>query len=197
MKRKIFGEEISQNSKTEFFSATDIVRAGNKWRLSNGMSDFNITQYWNLKSTKEFMETVDSKYGTSVIKGRGKGNHTWVHPLVFIDMALAISPSLKLEVYEWIMDDLIRYRNDSGDSYKEMSAALHSNFLDKKAFHEYITKVADRIKLACGVKDWQSATEYQLKLRDKIHTSIRLLCNVLKDNEQAVRLGIYEYTKEK
>ena len=35
MKRELFGQEISQKSKSEFFSATDLLRAGNKYRAMN------------------------------------------------------------------------------------------------------------------------------------------------------------------
>lgn len=46
-----------------------------------------------------------------------------------------------------------------------------------------------------NVIDWQKATEEQLKKRDVIHNSIKLLCNVLNDTEQAVRLGVKENLK--
>ena len=42
MKREIFGKEISQKSKSEFFSATDLVRAGNRWRIQNELEPFNM-----------------------------------------------------------------------------------------------------------------------------------------------------------
>ena len=43
MKRELFGCEITQQSKTEFFSATELVSAGNKWRASNGLINFNLS----------------------------------------------------------------------------------------------------------------------------------------------------------
>jgi hypothetical protein len=194
MQRELFGEKIAQRSKSEFFSATDIVRAGNKFRRKNGLVDFNLAQFLNGKQFKEFLDSLEAKYEQKcVIKGgKGAGSTTWVHPLVFIDIALAISPSLKIEVYEWLYDHLLRYRNDSGDSYKEMSTALYGLATNKTAFGKYIQDVAMKIQKAIGVSDWQNATEDQLKQRDKIHSSIRLLCNVLKDPDQAVRIGISE-----
>ena len=42
MKREIFGKEIKQKSKSEFFSATDLERAGNAWRATNGLGLFDI-----------------------------------------------------------------------------------------------------------------------------------------------------------
>jgi hypothetical protein len=192
MKRELFGCEISQQSKTEFFSATELVNAGNKWRYANGLKNFNLSQYLKSSSFLEFKNEIEKKYGTSINSSRGRNSNTWVHPLLFIDIALAINPKLKVEVYEWLFDNLIRFRNDSGDSYKEMSTAIYGRFTNKREFPNYIQNVATKIKLELKVEDWQKATEEQLKKRDKIHNSIKLLCNVLNDTEQAVRIGIKE-----
>uniref|UniRef100_A0A6M3L074 Putative KilA-N domain-containing protein n=1 Tax=viral metagenome TaxID=1070528 RepID=A0A6M3L074_9ZZZZ len=190
MKRELFGEEVSQQSKTEFFSATDLVRAGNVWRRANGYGDFNITAWWNRKDTTEFIKELEKKYGKVFSKGRGHGNHTWVHPLLFIDIALSISPKLKIEVYEWLFDHLIRFRNESGDSYKKMCGALWVRATNKKNFTDDIKKVANIIKIECNVKDWQQASEAQLKMRDRMHENIALLADVLNNNREAIRIGI-------
>lgn len=189
MKRELFGCQISQKSKSEMFSATELVSAGNKWRVANGLPFFNLGAFFQNKSTKEFVEMLEQKYGTVKINSRGKGGNTWVHPLLFIDIALAISPQLKIEVYEWLFDHLLRYRNESGDSYKKMSGALYMKHSNKTIFPKYIQAVAEKIKTSCGVKDWQGADEKTLKKRDKIHEAISLLCDVLPVDE-AVRIGI-------
>lgn len=191
MKRKIFDQEISQKSKSEYFSATDLVRAGNKWRKDNNLSPFNMSLWLKTKSTKDFIEELNNQNGEkALITGRGRGNHTWVHPYLFIDMALAISPKLKIEVYKWLYDHLIEYRNNSGDSYKKMCGALWQNCKDKSKFKRGLLITADRIKSACDVDGWQQASEEQLKKRDRIHENISLLCDVLRDNNEAIRLGI-------
>lgn len=190
MKRELFGMEISQKSKTEFFSATDLVKAGNKWRALNGMDLFNMSEWLRLKSTKEFINELECKYKKVKISGRGRGKHTWVHPLLFIDMALAISPKLKIEVYEWLFDHLIKYRNDSGDSYKEMCGYLFVHHTNKQTFPAYIAKVATDIQNKIGVSDWQLATEKQLEQRNKIHRDIAILADVLNKNDEAVRIAL-------
>jgi hypothetical protein len=196
MKRELFGCEISQQSKTEFFSATELVNAGDKWRLANGMKEFQFYQYLKNKSTVEFVKEIENKYHTKcLVASRGRKGQTWVHPLLFIDIALAINPKLKVEVYEWLFDNLIKFRNTSGDSYKEMSAAIYVRFTNKREFPVYIQKVANYIKSEMKVSDWQTANEAQLKQRDIIHNSIRLLCNVLNDTNQAVRIGVKENIK--
>ena len=59
MRRELFGDQISQDSKTEFFSATDLVRAGNKWRNKNGLGIFNFSMWFTKEATKEFVEEVE------------------------------------------------------------------------------------------------------------------------------------------
>lgn len=192
MKRELFGSEIQQQSKTGFFSATDLVRVGNRWRVSRGMPVFNFSSFMNNAKTKEFVDELNAKYDIVLLKGKSKNSTTWVHPLLFIDIALAINPKLKVEVYEWLFDNLIKFRNDSGDSYKEMSAAIWQRFSNKREFPKYITRVANYIRKSCNVDDWQKASEDQLKLRDRIHYSIKTLTNVLTNTDEAVRLGVKE-----
>jgi len=189
MKRQLMGGEIAQKSKNLFFSATDLERVGNVWRAKNGLSLFNKGQWFASKATQDFIKTLEDKYGVVKINSRGRNGHTWVHPFIFIDMALAISPQLKIEVYSWIYDHLIQYRNDSGDSYKKMAGALFLKYHNKSRFPAYIESVALEIKKAMKVDTWETATEEQLKLRDKIHENISLLCDVIQLNE-AVRIGI-------
>ena len=189
MKRELFGREISQKSQTEYFSATDLVKAGNIWRITNGLQPFDMNVWFNLKSTKEFLASLEYRYGIVKISGRGRGKHTWVHPFLFIDMALAISPELKIEVYSWLYDHLLKYRNESGDSYKKMSGALMIATKNKHDVQQNIISTAEQIRVSLGVKDWQSATEKQLKTRDRIHENIALLLDVL-PIQDAVRIGI-------
>jgi len=191
MKRVLFESEISQQSKTGFFSSNDLVKAGNKWRIINDLSPINLQEWLRLEKTKEFITELESQFKQKVkIAGRGRNASTWVHPFLFIDLALYISPKLKVEVYSWLYDELMKYRNHSGDSYKKMAGALWVNCTNKSKFSELIKAVANDIKLACHVKDWQTANENQLKLRDRIHENIALLCDVLKNNDDAVRIAI-------
>ena len=87
MKRILFGHEISQKSKSEFLSATDLVKAGNAWRINNGFPEFNFYQWRQSNNTREFIVELEKKYGTAIISGRGRGHHTWIHPFLFFDLA--------------------------------------------------------------------------------------------------------------
>ena len=76
-----------------------------------------------------------------------------------------------------------------------MSAALFTRTNSVRDFQQYIQKVATEIKAVLKVKDWETATEKQLKQRDLIHNSIKLLCRVMKDNDAIVRIAIEENIK--
>jgi len=189
MKRELFGVEVKQKSKSEFFSATDLVKAGNKWRLGNDRSIFNFSMWLNSKSTKEFIVELEEEYGKAISRGK----KTWVHPFLFIDLALSISPKLKIEAYKWLYDQLLSKRNSSGNSYKKMCGNLYAHHGNKRDFHKFIAVTAGQIKEACGVTDWQKATEEQLGKRDRIHHDISLLSNALNNNEESVRLALLQH----
>jgi len=63
-------------------------------------------------------------------------------------------------------------------------------------FKDVLQKTANRIKSECGVKDWQTATEDKLKLRDKIHENISLLSDVLHDIDQVIDISIKKAKEE-
>lgn len=184
MIRKFNGFDIKQRNTDEYFSATDLVRAGNKYRLNNGMDKFNLTSWRKSNSTSEFIKTLEVEIGKpAIILGRGKNHETWVHPFLFIDLALSISPVLKVKVYRWVYDNLIKYRNSSGDSYKKMCGALYITQSNKSKYEEEIKKLALRIQKEVGINNWQEASQEQLKLRDKIHENIALLSDIIRDRE--------------
>jgi len=180
--------EISKNN--EMLSATDLARAGNKWRVMNDLNPFVLAEFFRNKSTIEFIKELESKFGEVKVPARGRGKHTWVHPFLFIDIALAISPKLKIETYEWLFDMLIKYRNDSGDSFKRMCGALFTSSKNKHKFHEHIKKLCNIIKTECNVTNWNLANQKQLEYRDKIQNNIALLTEVLTSPKEAIRLAI-------
>ncbi len=195
MKRPLFGMEVSQKSKSEMLSGTDLVRAGNKWRKANELGDFNLSQWLKSSSTTEFISELEKKYGKVLIKGRGRSAHTWMHPLLFIDCALAMSPKLKIETYEWLFDSLLKYRNDSGDSYNKMVGHLYNRWSDKKTFPKFIQQVARDIRTICNTEDWQRSSEEQLKVRYELQNEIALLCDLLQDPKLAVQIGFARVMK--
>lgn len=191
MERPLFSGMVRQSNQSSFLCLTDLLLVGNKWRAENGLPMFNYNSWYSSPSTKEFLAQIEKELGIKVINSKkGRKGERWAHPFVFIDLALAISPSFKIEVYKWLYDELLKHRNNSGDSYRKMAGALYDNATNKGIFSRSMAKTAIIIQGACGVTDWQKATEKQLKLRDKIHDNIALLATILRKNNDAIRLGI-------
>lgn len=196
MKRDLFGFPVKQKSKSEFYCLNDLINVANQYRLNKGLNIVTAQQYFNNESSKEFIAELEKKYGDVKVSSRGRNASTWVHPLLFMDIALWISPELKVKVYEWFLDNLLKYRNDSGDSFKLMAGAIYENpNFNKSNFMGTIKKVSIKIAKACGVDisnedKWQYATESQLKLRDKMHEYIALTSSIVTDLDMAVDLGI-------
>lgn len=119
MQRNLFGEIVRQNNQNGFISANDIVMAGNKYRAINGMKLFDFRAWIDSGSNKEFIQEMKNQFGEVIITKKGREGSTWLHPYICIDLALSIDPKLKIEVYKWLFDELLKFRNDSGDSYKK------------------------------------------------------------------------------
>lgn len=193
LQRPFFHGTVGQKSKSGMFNATDLVYIGNEKRRELNKDKFNLSQYLKSKSVLEFIEELQYQYPQEKIidlKGKGRASVTWVHPLLFIDIALSIDPKVKVGVYKWLQDELVKYRNDSGDSYKKMVGSLFERHTDETRFGKFIQQIAIYIKKELKVEDWNKATEEQLKLRDKIHDNITLLSSVLRDTNQIVRISV-------
>jgi hypothetical protein len=72
---------------------------------------------------------------------RGLNSGTWMHPLLFIDFAMWINPEFKYDVLKFVYDQLIQYRNEAGDTYREMATSIAS-ISKKSEIAENITSVA-------------------------------------------------------
>lgn len=204
MKRELLGVVIRQDSKTGMMNANDLHSAGNLLRKQKGLPEKQMQSFFVLDSTSELIDEIMMSEGLSIdgIKKakRGKDGGTWLHPILFVDMAMWYSPELKVKIIKWVIDGLIMRRNESGDSFKAAMAALSDHFpmfFDKTANY---SKIANAISAACGVgtdeDKWQRATEQQLMLRDKIQENIVLLADVCQSVPECVNKAIEKAKKK-
>lgn len=126
MYRKMGEFDILQRSKTGMFNATTLLK---QWNDKDGNSRIKkINDFTRLSKTEEFIQTIMNKEGKALksvlINARGKNGGTWMHPLLFIDFAMWLNPSFKYEVLKFVHDQLLDFRNDAGDQYKELAAAM-------------------------------------------------------------------------
>lgn len=118
--------EVLQRTSDGFFNATALLK---QWNVQS-RSERKMDNYFNLNGTEEFVDTIMERENLNTpklvyLKSRGKHNGgTWMHPLLFIDFAMWINPAFKYDVLKFVYDQLIQYRNEAGDTYKEMAVQI-------------------------------------------------------------------------
>lgn len=126
---------IRQDSKTQFFNATDLIDSYNLKTSENK----RIQNYMDNEATKRFLialseaENQNNSNSSDLENGliqtkRGKYGGTWMHPYLFIDFAMWLSPEFKVTVIRWVYDNLIKLRNEAGDSFKDVNEALFDKY---------------------------------------------------------------------
>ena len=181
MLRQLNGTDVRQRTGDNFISLTDLLYAGNSARHANQLPLRTLDSYFTSNEAQDFIETLKASENITTVKTATKGRSgvTWGHPLLALDFALWVSPMLKVEVYKWMIDQLLLKRVESGDSFKQMNIALDAQF-DVGAKYWMYTNTAKLIKETIGVSDWNTATEDQLKERDRLQRNVILLCKTTK-----------------
>ena len=134
MKRKFDSSEVSQRTKDGFFNATELLKTYNQ---ASGKQKV-LAEFWSNRNTSEFIEALENELITHNIGNslylkthettRGKGGATWMHPYLFVKFAMWLSPELEVKIIKWVYDNLIEYRNQAGDFYKEMCEAIAEKY---------------------------------------------------------------------
>lgn len=122
-------EGFIQRTKDGYFNATKLIDVWNKTESQKKI----LGNFVKNDSTKEFINQL-KKEGIEqpLISGRGTGENsgTWMHPKLFIDLAMWTSMEFKSKVIDMVLDGLILSRNDAGDYHKEMCASIMSTYID-------------------------------------------------------------------
>jgi len=176
---------IRQRTKDSYFNATDLIKSYNM--ITGKRKD--VAAFLTLKSTIDFEQVIISKGDTSFLVSKdnqkvtkkaievskgGRAQGTWMHPYMFIDFAMWLSPEFKYNTIKWVYDNLIKYRIESGDNYNSMNSALNQRYIEvfgKSAPRDFFRKEALRIKHLVGIpenKEWNECTEEELQLRNEL-----------------------------
>lgn len=167
------GISVRQDTKTSFFNANDLLEMYNKREKSSKAID----AYFRNDSTKRYVEALMQQEDLNTVNSgelenpiistkRGKNGGTWMHPYLFIDFAMWLSPEFKVKVVKWVYDNLISLRIESGDGFKQVNQALFEVKPNRTPF-EYANeaKMINKIVFGSPEKDQRnSATEDQLAL---------------------------------
>lgn len=125
LQRDFNGCSIRQNHLTKMFNANDLMNA---FKLSNPTTSKSVVRYTDNESTKEFIETLIHREGIGlhlvITTKRGLGGGTWMHPYLFLDFAMWLSPDFKLIAIKWIYDNLCLLRDTAGEEFKELNSVI-------------------------------------------------------------------------
>lgn len=118
--------EVLQRTKDGMFNATALIK---QWNEQPNVAMRKLDNYFNSIKTQEFISTIQQRENLDTpkmvyLKTRGKNGGTWMHPLLFIDFAMWINPAFKYDVLKFVADQMIKYRNDAGDAYRELGSAV-------------------------------------------------------------------------
>lgn len=148
MTRKIGDYEVFQRTKDGMFNATTLLQA---WNKATGEKK-EITKFFENDNTKEFLdalvkeENLDTQ-NSAYVKSKARldrGGGTWMHPILFVKFAMWLNPRFEVQVIKFVYDQMLKYRNDAGDAYKELGAAI-SKIVSKKFMHVAMCKIAKAI----------------------------------------------------
>lgn len=180
--RKMGSFDVLQRTEDGMFNATILLK---QWNKDNGMGK-KIDNYFENKSTSEFISTITSRENLNTLnsvylKSRGKySGGTWMHPLLFIDFSMWINPEFKYDALKFVYDELIKFRNDAGDAYLEMSSAV-ARISPKKEIPQSISKVAQAINfIAFGFHEKEirnKGDENSMRELVKVEKDIAMLIN--------------------
>lgn len=146
---------VQQRTKDCFFNATDLLKQWNLHTHNSGdAKKKDLDDYFSNKSTSEFIDTIITKEELSdksmvVVKSRasrGENAGTWMHPMLFIDFAMWLNPSFKYEVIRFVSDELILLRDQAGENYKKLSAAV-STIIPKDKMADVMQRLSKSINI--------------------------------------------------
>lgn len=200
MTRKMGDFDVYQRTSDGYFDANALLAQWNKGNKRRQMIDFK-----NSKSTKEFIFALEKdesqcrNFGNADnqiiidIKGRqtkdGRtSDKVWMHPLLFIDFAMWLNPSFKVQVLKFVYDEMIKYRNLAGDAYNEMKTAVYPILLSEFKKEGAVNKLRDLAKSLNIIVYGKHENEMRNKIGDELKT--RELFELEQNIAQWVKLGL-------
>lgn len=138
MKREFMDSTISQRT-DKMFNATELLSIYNS--NQKGIKGKKVfAEFWSNKGTLEFIKELEDDIISSIGEcgnslhlkthetSRGNGGGTWMHPYLFVKFAMWLSPKFELQIIKWVYDNLIDFRDQAGDYYKEMASCICRNY---------------------------------------------------------------------
>lgn len=169
MVRQMGNLDVIQRTSDGYFNATYLLK---RWNTTNPEEKRELDNFWKSTNLNELMseiaenelhfKSVDFTYLKNALskawRGRKNGG-TWMHPILFIKFAMYLSPRFEYHVLKFVADEMIRYRNDAGDAYKELSSAI-MKIVPKDFMPKAMQKVGEAL-------NWVVFNNHEKMLRNK------------------------------
>lgn len=171
MKRPLADFTVEQRTKDGYFCLTGLL---NNWNLKMGTKK-ELKDYFENKATQEFVKALadeENLHGdkSPYVKSKARldrGGGTWGHPLLFIDFAMWLNPHFKVKVLKFVSDQMLTYRNEAGDAYKQLSSAM-SKICTPHQMKRYMTILGKGINyIVAGHHGHQLRNEYGTEEKQK------------------------------
>ena len=191
MKRNLADFVVEQRTVDGMFNATELLRQWNNPKNLNtqnigDLKKKDIDDYFNTKSTREYIKALTEEENLSdknpaYISVRGKYGGTWMHPLLFIDFAMWLNPTFKVKVLKFVSDQMLSYRNEAGEAYKELASAVEK-VVPKQYMRKYMEHIAKGINFIVVGKHQQMirneyGTEEKQKAYFELERQVAMLIN--------------------
>jgi hypothetical protein len=211
MQRDFDGVSISQRTKDSYFNATELLNVYN----SNSDKQKTIKDFWGNKGTDDFMTSLVNQLNSEVkLNGafspylendlfsakKGRGGQTYMHPYLFVKFAMWLSTDFEVKVIRWVYDNLIDFRIQAGDHYKEMCSTIQERYIeyygsskiDPLVFVNEATYLNELVFGNNSVKRRNDATEKELDLMNKLQlANIKLIKSGIGKDERKNQLRIF------
>ena len=171
MKRPLADFTVEQRTKDGYFCLTGLL---NNWNLKMGTKK-ELKDYFENKGTQEFVKALadeENLHGdkSPYVKSKARldrGGGTWGHPLLFIDFAMWLNPHFKVKVLKFVSDQMLTYRNEAGDAYKQLSSAM-SKICTPHQMKRYMPILGKGINyIVAGHHEHQLRNEYGTEEKQK------------------------------
>jgi hypothetical protein len=182
-----FGTGVRCETGQNQVSLTDLFKAGNGWRLNNGMSAAQLAPFLNNAATKAYIAAAAVEWGLQpedmlkIVRGSKNAlSRTMAHLAVAVFAAEYLSPQFHARMHKELIEGrLMQWRNQGGTEFAQLNTAIDINLPGRedkdsnlgiyiqmaKLIRAKITKVADP-----ELNVWDTAAAFQQQQRAMMET---------------------------
>lgn len=152
--------KITQRTSDGYFDGSELLR---QWNCVADNPRRRMSEFIDSPKTKEFLKALatdesqrrKNDIGENQLLMKIKGRNTkqgktsdkvWMNPLLFIKFAMWINPTFEVKVLRFVYDEMIKFRNLSGDAYPSMCKALKS-ILPENIFRDKVKDLAKSLNI--------------------------------------------------